>query len=121
MISAIVIQLQVSGFQRRTKSFTALKQYILFQTPQYADWRNACINATDLYGAASPESRSHYKMRGTQWASAQQQAERNLQCPTSLASSAVTATTATVSWAAAPGALSYNLQYKTAASANGRQ
>jgi hypothetical protein len=35
--------------------------------------------------------------------------------PTGLASSALTTTSATVSWAAAAGATSYNLQYKTAA------
>ena len=88
----------------------------LVPTSQYADWRTACVNAaTDLYGASSNEviqvQNAWYAVGvGTAGGGGS-----TCNVPTGLASSSVTSTSATVSWAAATGAVSYNLQYKTAA------
>lgn len=88
----------------------------LTATSQYADWRTACINAaTDLYGASSNEviqvQNAWYAVGvGTAGGGG-----TTCNVPTGLASSSVTSTSATVSWAAATGAVSYNLQYKTSA------
>ncbi len=89
----------------------------LTPTSQYADWRTACINAaTDLYGASSNEviqvENAWYAVGiGTAGGGG-----GGCSIPTGLASSSVTGTSATVSWGAATGAVSYNLQYKTSAS-----
>lgn len=89
----------------------------LVSNSQYADWRTACINAaTDLYGAASPEVASVQNAWYAVGIGTAAGGGGTCNAPASLASSAITSTTATVSWAAASGALSYNLQYKTAAS-----
>ncbi len=89
----------------------------LVPTSQYADWRTACVSAaTDLYGAGSNEviqvQNAWYAVGiGTAGGGG-----GSCNTPAGLASSAVTSTTATVSWGAATGAVTYNLQYKTAAS-----
>lgn len=89
----------------------------LVPTSQYADWRNACINAaTDLYGASSNEviqvENAWYAVGiGTAGGGG-----GGCNTPTGLASSSVTSSSATVSWGAATGAVSYNLQYKISSS-----
>jgi Zn-dependent metalloprotease len=86
----------------------------LLPTSKYADWRVACINAaTDLFGAGSNEviqvENAWYAVGvGTAGGGA-------CTTPTGLASSSITSSTATLSWAAVSGAASYNLQYKTSA------
>ncbi len=90
----------------------------LVPTSQYADWRTACINAaTDLYGATSNEviqvENAWYAV-GVGTAGGGGGGTCNT--PAGLASSSITNTSATVSWAAATGALSYNLQYKVSTS-----
>lgn len=87
----------------------------LVPTSQYADWRTACINAaTDLYGAASNEViqvKNAWYAVGVGTAGSGGGGTCNI--PAGLASSSVTSSSATVSWGAATGAVSYNLQYKT--------
>jgi bacillolysin len=85
----------------------------LVPTSQYADWRTACINAaTDLYGSTSNEviqvENAWYAVGiGTAGGGG-----GSCNTPTGLASSSITSSSATVSWSAATGATSYNLQYK---------
>jgi len=85
----------------------------LVPTSQYADWRTACINAaTDLYGSNSNEviqvQNAWYAVGvGTAGGGG-----GTCSTPTGLAASSVTSSSATVSWSAATGAVSYNLQYK---------
>lgn len=88
----------------------------LTPTSQYTNWRTACISAaTDLYGAASNEVN---QVMNAWFAVGIGTAGNTGTCavPTGLSSSAITNTTATVSWGAASGAASYVLQYKTAVS-----
>ncbi|MEO7210401.1 MAG: M4 family metallopeptidase, partial [Chitinophagaceae bacterium] len=88
----------------------------LTSTSQYADWRTACINAaTDLYGAASNEvtqvENAWYAVGiGTAGGGG-----GTCNIPSGLASSALTASTATLSWSNT-GAVSYNLQWKAVSS-----
>ena len=89
----------------------------LVSTSNYSAWRTACINAaTDLYGAGSPEVTS---VQNAFYAVGIGTAGGGGGCstPTGLASSSVTSTSATVSWTAVSGAVSYNLQYKPSSSA----
>jgi bacillolysin len=89
----------------------------LVPTSQYADWRTACINAaTDLYGSTSNEvvqvENAWYAVGiGTAGGGG-----GSCNIPTGLASSSITSSSATVSWSAATGAISYNLQYKVSTS-----
>ncbi len=89
----------------------------LTATSQYADWRTACINAaTDLYGASSNEviqAENAWYAVGIGTAGG---GGGGCGTPTGLASSSITSSTATVSWAAVSGATSYNLQYKISSS-----
>jgi len=85
----------------------------LVPTSNYAAWRTACINAaTDLYGASSNQvtqvQNAFYAVGiGTAGGGG-----GSCNTPTGLTASSVTSSSATVSWAAATGAVSYNLQYK---------
>ncbi len=89
----------------------------LVPTSQYADWRTACTNAaTDLYGSTSNEvvqvEYAWYAVGiGTAGGGG-----GSCNIPTGLASSSITSSSATVSWSAATGAISYNLQYKVSTS-----
>jgi len=88
----------------------------LTATSKYADWRTACINAaTDLYGASSNEVT---QVQNAWYAVGIGTAGGGGGCttPTGLTSSAITSSSATVSWTAVTGATGYNLQYKTSAS-----
>lgn len=87
----------------------------LTSTSKYADWRTACINAaTDLYGAGSNEVTQVMNA----WYAVGIGAAGGGSCnaPSGLTASNITNTSATVSWSAVSGALSYNLQWKTASS-----
>lgn len=89
----------------------------LVSTSSYSAWRTACINAaTDLYGAGSPEVTS---VQNAFYAVGIGTAGGGGGCstPAGLASSSITSTSATVSWGAVSGAVSYNLQYKISSSA----
>lgn len=88
----------------------------LVSNSQYADWRTACINAaTDLYGAGSNEVA---QVQNAWYAVGIGTAAGGGGCnaPAGLTSSAVTSTTATVSWSSASNAISYNLQYQVSGS-----
>jgi bacillolysin len=83
---------------------------------KYADWRTACINAaTDLYGASSNEV---VQVENAWYAVGIGSAGGGGGCnaPSGLTASNVTNTSATLSWNAVSGALSYNLQWKAATS-----
>jgi Zn-dependent metalloprotease len=90
----------------------------LTSTSKYADWRTACINAaTDLYGAASDE----VNQVKNAWYAVGVGTAGTTGCtpsvPTGLASTAISPTSTTVSWAAVAGAVSYTLDWKLASSA----
>jgi len=87
----------------------------LTPTSQYSNWRTACMSAaTDLYGAASNELN---QVMNSWYAVGIGTAGNSGTCAVaaSLAASAITNTTATLSWGAVTGAASYMVQYKTAA------
>ena len=89
----------------------------LSPTSKYADWRTACINAaTDLYGSGSNEvtqvQNAWYAVGiGTAGGSGS-----GCSTPSGLTSSSITNTSATISWAAVSGAVTYNLQWKASTS-----
>ena len=89
----------------------------LSPTSKYADWRTACINAaTDLYGSGSNEvtqvQNAWYAVGvGTGGGSGS-----GCGTPAGLTSSTITNTSATVSWSAVSGAVTYNLQWKASSS-----
>gem|GEM_PF-2044288 len=88
----------------------------LIPSSKYADWRTACINAaTDLYGAGSNEVT---QVMNAWYAVGIGSAGGGGGCnaPTGLTASNITNTSATLSWSAVSGALSYNLQWKAASS-----
>jgi len=88
----------------------------LSPTSKYTDWRTACINAaTDLYGASSNEVT---QVQNAWYAVGIGTAGGTGGCstPTGLTSSSVTNTSATVSWTAVTGAVTYNLQWKASSS-----
>ncbi|MBS1731423.1 MAG: M4 family metallopeptidase [Bacteroidetes bacterium] len=84
----------------------------LSSNSKYADWRTACINAaTDLYGSGSNEvtqvENAWYAVGiGTAGGGG-----GSCNIPSSLSSSALTSSSATLSWSNT-GAVSYNLQWK---------
>lgn len=87
----------------------------LTATSKYADWRTACINAaSDLYGATSNEVT---QVQNAWYAVGIGTAGGGSTCtiPSGLATSAMTATSATLSWSNS-GAASYNLQWKATSS-----
>lgn len=87
----------------------------LFNLAQYSDWRVACINAaTDLYGAASDAVTQVKNAWYAVGIGAAGNAQPSNACnkPTSLSSSAITSSSATVSWGSVFGSIGYNIQYK---------
>ncbi|MEP7128221.1 MAG: M4 family metallopeptidase, partial [Chitinophagales bacterium] len=87
----------------------------LFNLSQYSDWRVACINAaTDLYGAASDEVTQVKNAWYAVGIGSPGNAQTSNTCnkPTALSSSAITSSSATVSWGNVTNALGYNIQYK---------
>jgi hypothetical protein len=88
----------------------------LTSTATYATARTFAIqSAVDLYGAGSPEVIATTNA----WYAVGVGAAYNTGCsaPTGLASSAITSSSATISWTAVSGASSYKVEYKTNASA----
>ncbi len=87
----------------------------LFNLAQYSDWRIACINAaTDLYGAASDvvtQVKNAWYAVGI-GAPGNAQPSNTCNKPPSLSSSAITSSSATVSWGSVFGSIGYNIQYK---------
>ncbi len=90
----------------------------LTATSQYADWRTACINAaTDLYGGTSNEvvqvENAWYAVGvGT----AGTGGGGTCSAPAGLVAGSLTSSSASLSWTAASGAVSYKLQYKLSTS-----
>lgn len=87
----------------------------LFNLSEYSDWRVACINAaSDLYGATS-DVVSQVK---NAWYAVgigdpgNQQSSNSCNKPSTLSSSAITSSSATVSWGSVTNAIGYNIQYK---------
>ena len=89
----------------------------LSPTSKYADWRTACINAaTDLYGSGSNEVTQVQNAWYAVGVGTAGGGGSSCGTPTGLASSSITNTSATVSWAAVSGAVTYNLQWKASLS-----
>lgn len=88
--------------------------FYLISTSNYASARTAAIqSATDLYGAGSPEviatTNAWYAVGvGSAYSSA-------CGVPSALTSSAITSSSATISWTAGSNAVSYLVEYKTSA------
>lgn len=88
----------------------------LSPTSQYADWRTACINAaTDLYGAGSNEVIQVQNAWHAVGIGAAGGGGGTCNVPSGLSASALTSTSATLSWSNT-GATSYNLQWKATSS-----
>ncbi len=90
----------------------------LTPTSNYASWRTACINAaTDLFGATSNEvAQVQNAWYAVGVGTAAGGGGGTCSAPSGLASSGITNSTATLTWANS-GASSYNLQWKTTAGA----
>jgi Zn-dependent metalloprotease len=89
----------------------------LSPTSKYADWRTACVNAaTDLYGSGSNEVTQVQNAWYAVGVGTAGGVGGSCGTPTGLASSSITNTSATVSWAAVSGAVTYNLQWKASLS-----
>jgi Zn-dependent metalloprotease len=89
----------------------------LTSSSKYADWRTACVNAaTDLYGAGSNEVTQVMNAWYAVGIGTAGGTGNGCSAPTGLTASSITNTSATVSWSAVSGALSYNLQWKAASS-----
>jgi len=89
----------------------------LSPTSKYADWRTACVNAaTDLYGSASNEVTQVQNAWYAVGVGTAGGGGGSCGTPTGLASSSITNTSATVSWTAVTGAVTYNLQWKASSS-----
>lgn len=89
----------------------------LTPTSKYANWRTACINAaTDLFGGSSGQVTQVQNAWYAVGIGTPGGGGSTCNIPAGLASSSVTSSSATVSWSAVSGAVSYSLQYKTAAS-----
>jgi hypothetical protein len=89
----------------------------LSPTSKYADWRTACVNAaTDLYGSGSNEVTQVQNAWYAVGVGTAGGGGGSCGTPTGLASSSITNTSATVSWAAVSGAVTYNLQWKASLS-----
>ncbi len=90
----------------------------LSPTSKYADWRTACVNAaTDLYGSGSNEVTQVQNAWYAVGIGTAGGGGGSCGTPASLTASSITNTSATVSWAAVPGAVTYNLQWKASLSA----
>jgi Zn-dependent metalloprotease len=89
----------------------------LSPTSKYADWRTACVNAaTDLYGSGSNEVTQVQNAWYAVGIGTAGGGGGSCGTPAGLASSSITNTSATVSWGAVPGAVTYNLQWKASSS-----
>ncbi len=89
----------------------------LSPTSKYADWRTACVNAaTDLYGASSNEVTQVQNAWYAVGIGTAGGGGGTCSVPGSLSANNITTTSATVHWAAAGGATSYNLQWKATSS-----
>lgn len=88
----------------------------LVPNSKYADWRTACINAaTDLYGSSSNEVTQVQNAWHAVGIGAAGGGGGTCTIPSGLSTSALTATSATLSWSNT-GAVSYNLQWKATSS-----
>ena len=89
----------------------------LSPTSKYADWRTACINAaTDLYGSGSNEVTQVQNAWFAVGVGTAGGGGGSCGTPTGLTASSITNTSATVSWTAVSGAVTYNLQWKATSS-----
>jgi len=89
----------------------------LSPTSKYADWRTACVNAaTDLYGSGSNEVTQVQNAWFAVGVGTAGGSGSSCGTPGGLTSSNVTNTSATVSWTAVSGAVTYNLQWKASSS-----
>ncbi|MEI6882803.1 MAG: M4 family metallopeptidase, partial [Bacteroidota bacterium] len=90
----------------------------LISSSNYSAWRTACISAaTDLFGASSNQAN---QVMNAWYAVGIGTAAPSGTCsiPSGLSSSAIGDNVATISWAAATGASSYQVQYKASSSTN---
>ncbi len=103
------------GLSKADKIIYRSEIVYLVSSSQYADWRTACINAaTDLYGAGSNEVAQVQNAWYAVGIGTSAGGGGGCIAPTGLNSSSITNTSATLGWAAASGATSYNLQYQVA-------